>query len=143
MIKTVSTTPYNDQKMGTAGLRKKSKVVMQNNYFENFIQSIFNTINPADIESISVLKDASSTAIYGSRGANGVILITTKRGLGTTGKPNITFKTDIGFSQLPRHLDIMNAAEFAQYRNDYASFGSDANHPDIGADTPLLSLIHI
>ena len=80
---------------------------------------------------ISVLKDASSTAIYGSRGANGVILITTKRGLGTTGKPNITFKTDIGFSQLPRHLDIMNAAEFAQYRNDYASFGSDANHPDI------------
>lgn len=46
MIKTVSTTPYNDQKMGTAGLRKKSKVVMQNNYFENFIQSIFNTIKP-------------------------------------------------------------------------------------------------
>lgn len=47
MIKTVSTTPYNDQKMGTAGLRKKSKAVMQTNYFENFIQSIFNTIKPA------------------------------------------------------------------------------------------------
>ena len=44
MIKTVSTTPYDDQKMGTAGLRKKSKIVMQPNYFENFIQSIFNTI---------------------------------------------------------------------------------------------------
>ena len=89
-----------------------------------------------------MLKDASSTAIYGSRGANGVILITTKRGLGTMGKPNITFKTDIGFSQLPRHLDIMNAAEFAQYRNDYASFGSDANHPDIGADTPLSGSVY-
>ena len=99
-------------------------------------------INSDDIASISVLKDASSTAIYGSRGANGVILITTKRGLGTTGKPNITFKTDIGFSQLPRHLDIMNAAEFAQYRNDYASFGSDANHPDIGADTPLSGSVY-
>ena len=101
-----------------------------------------NDINSDDIASISVLKDAAATAIYGSRGANGVILITTKRGLGTTGKPNITFKTDIGFSQLPRHLDIMNAAEFAQYRNDYASFGSDANHPDIGADTPLSGSVY-
>ena len=45
MIKTIKTTPYNDQKMGTAGLRRKSKVVMQENYIENFIQSIFNTIN--------------------------------------------------------------------------------------------------
>ena len=99
-------------------------------------------LSPNEIESMQVLKDASSTAIYGSRGANGVILITTKRGLGTTGKPNITFKTDIGFSQLPRHLDIMNAAEFAQYRNDYASFGSDANHPDIGADTPLSGSVY-
>ena len=44
MIKTVATTPYTDQKMGTAGLRKKSKVVMQEHYVENFIQSIFNTI---------------------------------------------------------------------------------------------------
>ena len=44
MLKTISTTPYTDQKMGTAGLRKKSKVVMQPNYIENFIQAIFNTI---------------------------------------------------------------------------------------------------
>ena len=44
MIKTIQTTPYTDQKMGTAGLRKKSKVVMQPNYIENFIQAIFNTI---------------------------------------------------------------------------------------------------
>ena len=57
-----------------------------------------NDINSDDIAAISVLKDASSTAIYGSRGANGVILITTKRGLGSKGKTNITFKTDIGFS---------------------------------------------
>ena len=53
---------------------------------------------------------------------------TTKKGIGTKGKPNITFKADMGFSQLPRNLDIMNASEFAQYRNDYAYFGNDANH---------------
>ncbi len=47
MIQVISTTPYTDQKMGTAGLRKKSKVMMQEHYFENFLQSIFNTINPA------------------------------------------------------------------------------------------------
>lgn len=44
MIQVIATTPYTDQKMGTAGLRKKSKVVMQEHYFENFLQSIFNTI---------------------------------------------------------------------------------------------------
>lgn len=101
-----------------------------------------NDINSDDIASISVLKDASSTAIYGSRGANGVILITTKQGLGTTGKTNVTFKADMGFSQLPRNLDIMNASEFAQYRNDYASFGGDANHPNIGQDTPLSGSVY-
>ena len=101
-----------------------------------------NDINSDDIASISVLKDASSTAIYGSRGANGVILITTKQGLGTTGKTNVTFKADMGFSQLPRNLDIMNASEFAQYRNDYAYFGGDANHPDIGSDTPLSGSVY-
>ena len=96
-----------------------------------------NDINAEDIASISVLKDASSTAIYGSRGANGVILITTKQGAGRQDKVNITFKTDIGFSQLPRMLDIMSASEFAQYRNDYAYFGGDPNHTDVGANSPL------
>ena len=75
-------------------------------------------INPADIKSISVLKDASSTAIYGARGANGVIIVTTKGGSDTGAKPRVTFKADVGFSQLPRKLDVMNATEFASYRND-------------------------
>lgn len=88
-----------------------------------------NDINAEDIASLSVLKDASSTAIYGSRGSNGVIIITTKAGTGSKGKPNISFKADLGFSQLPSHLDIMNASEFAMYRNDLASFGADQYHP--------------
>ncbi len=96
-----------------------------------------NDLNPEDIESITVLKDASSTAIYGSRGANGVIIVTTKVGKGIKSKPTIYFKTDVGFSQLPSQLDIMNASEFAMYRNDYAFFGSDPNNPDVGQDSPL------
>ncbi len=95
-----------------------------------------NDINSDDIASISVLKDASATAIYGSRGANGVIIITTKQGSGQEGKVNITFKADIGVSSLPAGLDIMNATEFALYRNDYAYFSnqtqplSESVYPD-------------
>ena len=77
----------------------------------------FSDINPEDIKSVSVLKDASSTALYGSRGANGVILVTTKGGDGTT--LNITFGAKISVAQLPRKMDVMNAEEFAQYRNDF------------------------
>lgn len=95
-----------------------------------------NDINSDDIASISVLKDASATAIYGSRGANGVIIITTKQGSGQEGKVNITFKADLGISSLPKGLDIMNATEFALYRNDYAYFSnqtkplSESVYPD-------------
>lgn len=95
-----------------------------------------NDINSDDIASISVLKDASATAIYGSRGANGVIIITTKQGSGQDGKVNITFKADLGVSGLPKGLDIMNATEFALYRNDYAYFSnqtkplSESVYPD-------------
>jgi TonB-linked SusC/RagA family outer membrane protein len=73
-------------------------------------------INPADIESIQVLKDASSTAIYGSRGANGVIIITTKKGM--PGKDVFTYNTEAGFAQLPRYLDMMNAREYAEMVNE-------------------------
>lgn len=99
--------------------------------------SDMNDINPEDIASISVLKDASSTAIYGSRGANGVIIITTKAGSGSTKKPAIMLKADIGFAQLPAKLDVMDATEFAMYRNDYAYFGTDSNNTSYGPDAPM------
>lgn len=79
-------------------------------------------INSADIESVSVLKDASSTAIYGSRGSNGVIIVTTKQGNPTVSKPWVTLKADMGYSQLARKLDVMNASEFARYRNNVQYF---------------------
>lgn len=86
-----------------------------------------NELNPSDIASIEVLKDASSTAIYGSRGSNGVIIITTKSGSDKLGKTNFTFRTDMGTSVLPRYLDLMNATEFAQLQNDRYYFSSTAN----------------
>ncbi|MFC6099449.1 SusC/RagA family TonB-linked outer membrane protein [Olivibacter domesticus] len=88
--------------------------------------SDLNELNPSDVASIQVLKDASSTAIYGSRGSNGVILVTTKGGR-TDGKTNFTFRSDIGTSKLPRFLDLMNATEFAQLQNDRFYFASTAN----------------
>lgn len=72
-----------------------------------------NTLNPGDIESISVLKDASATAIYGSRGANGVIVITTRKG--QAGKTSINFSAYGGVSTLPGVYDIMNADEYAAF----------------------------
>ena len=100
-----------------------------------------NDINSDDIASISVLKDASSTAIYGSRGANGVIIITTKKG-SKSDKVNISFKADFSLSQLPRSLDVMNASEFVQYRNDYAYFGDDKSHANVNANTPLSGSVY-
>jgi TonB-dependent SusC/RagA subfamily outer membrane receptor len=69
-----------------------------------------NFINPQDIESIDVLKDASATAIYGSRGANGVIIITTKRG--KAGIATLGFSASLGFSSLARALPVLTADEF-------------------------------
>lgn len=78
----------------------------------------FNTINPADIENLSVLKDASSTAIYGARAANGVIVITTKRGR-QGDRPQIDFHTQVGVSRLAYgKWDQMNTAERIQYEKE-------------------------
>ena len=85
----------------------------------------FSDINPDDIKSITVLKDASSTAIYGARGSNGVVLITTKGG-DTGSKVALTFSASGGYSELPRKLDVMNATEFAQFRNDYKLLSGNA-----------------
>lgn len=70
-------------------------------------------LNPEDIESIDILKDASSTAIYGARGANGVILITTKKG--KQGKPQISYDGYAGMSQIRQKMDLLTAAQFRSY----------------------------
>lgn len=79
--------------------------------------SSLDDINPADIVNISVLKDVSSTAIYGSRGANGVILVTTDQKTLKDSKYRITFKSATGISHLADRLDVMDATEYATWQN--------------------------
>lgn len=76
-----------------------------------------NTINPADIESVEVLKDASATAIYGARAANGVILINTKKG--KEGKMNINFKSDMSFQTISNPYKSVNAKDYMRMANEY------------------------
>lgn len=73
-------------------------------------------INPSDIQSMEILKDASSTAIYGSRGSNGVILITTKQG--SEGKAQVAFDASVGLSTVRKQYDLLNAYEYATALND-------------------------
>ena len=81
--------------------------------------SVLSTLNPSDITSLEVLKDASATAIYGSRASNGVVLITTKRG--TEGRPKVTYEGMMGWQSLPKHLDMMNLKQYAQFYNERAA----------------------
>ncbi|MEM6346444.1 MAG: TonB-dependent receptor [Bacteroidota bacterium] len=77
--------------------------------------NVLATLSPSDIESIEILKDASATAIYGSRGANGVVMITTKKGAG--GKGKVTFNASYGTSQVINPIELLTAAEFMAYQN--------------------------
>ncbi len=76
-----------------------------------------NDLNPDDIGNVEILKDASATAIYGSRGSSGVIIITTKKGT-RSGKPVVSVNSYYGISQITRPYPMMNAKEFTQYRAD-------------------------
>ncbi|MCD9577079.1 SusC/RagA family TonB-linked outer membrane protein [Flavobacterium soyae] len=102
---------YNDNSNSSAGVSNAGASL-----------NVLSTINPADIESIEVLKDASATAIYGSRGANGVVIITTKKG--TKGQDNISYQGYFGFQNISKKLHVMNASQWASLRNDVqASIG--------------------
>ncbi len=89
------------------------------------VERDFDRIDPNDIESITILKDAASGAIYGARGANGVILVTTKRG--SNAKPQITFSTAYTSQKPTFRPEYMSAGEYAQYINEaYANIGQDS-----------------
>jgi TonB-linked SusC/RagA family outer membrane protein len=87
--------------------------------------SPFSSLNPSDIESIEVLKDADATAIYGSRGANGVVLITTKKGKG--GKTEFTFDVQQGWSQVAQKLHMLNTRQYLDMRHE--AFQNDVVTP--------------
>jgi len=87
--------------------------------------SFATSINPADIESIDVLKDASATAIYGARGANGVIVINTKRG--TEGKPTVNFSASFSLSHIANKIDLMDSYEFVRLQEELVTDTSMAS----------------
>ncbi len=91
----------------------------------NIALSPFNSINPADIESIDILKDADATSIYGSRGSNGVVLITTKKG--KAGKTNLDINVNTGIGDIDRSIQWLNTPQYLQMRNE--GFANDGSTP--------------
>ncbi|MBQ2797692.1 MAG: TonB-dependent receptor [Tidjanibacter sp.] len=90
-------------------------------------------LNPADIESIEVLKDASATAIYGARGANGVVLITTKSGTGSD-RTLINFDASFGVSNVPKYIEMLTPQQYIDYRFNRRDYGWDAYGEDLDGD---------
>ncbi len=97
--------------------------------------SPLSTIDPSDIVSMEILKDASATAIYGAQGANGVVLITTKRG--KAGDAKFTYNGMAAWNRQTKRLDMMNLREYADYYNSYAEVG-EASHVGNFSDPSLL-----
>jgi TonB-linked SusC/RagA family outer membrane protein len=95
--------------------------------------SPLDNLNPNDIESIQVLKDAAAAAIYGSRASNGVVLITTRRG--KTGKPVISFNTYAGFTKESKRVDFLNAEEWIDLATDVINYNYLRDHAAFGATT--------
>lgn len=92
---------------------------------DGFPVNSMSDISPTDIESISVLKDASSTAIYGSRGANGVIIITTKDG--RSGEINVNFNTFYGFQKIANTIDVLEPKDYVKWQYEYALLRDSEN----------------
>ncbi|MGY6647709.1 SusC/RagA family TonB-linked outer membrane protein [Wenyingzhuangia sp. IMCC45574] len=101
-------------------------------------QNGLNGINPRDIESIEILKDASATAIYGSRGANGVVLITTKSG--SKGKTRISAYATTSMSKINKRIDVLNGVDFAKYQNEVAEVDGAAPKYRIEDDGSIYDL---
>ena len=91
------------------------------------LDNALNFISPQDIASIDVLKDAASTAIYGARGANGVVIITTKGGRNTGGKTTVTYNGFVGFNKLSKELDVLSPYDFMYYQYERAKLTGDSS----------------
>lgn len=95
---------------------------------------VFAQLNTNDIESIDVLKDASSSAIYGSRGANGVLMVTTKKG--KAGKPSVNFDVFTGVQNVSKKMDLLNSAQFAEFGIDASNNAYLDNIPGANISDP-------
>lgn len=116
-------------------------VPVDNNVVGDTHSNVLASINPQDIESFNVLKDASATAIYGSRGSNGVIIITTKKGRRGQA-PQVSYAGSVTASMKKKTLDMMNADEYKALVKDVLGEGSDAYQLLGTADTDWQDLIY-
>ena len=82
-------------------------------------------LNPSDIESIEVLKDASATAIYGAQGANGVVIVTTKSGSSSLDMTRVVFDASVGIATVPKKIEMMSAQDYIDYRFARKDYGYD------------------
>lgn len=113
-VRTVSGEPGADQQIRVRGAASVNASSDPLYVVDGVPMTTISSINPSDIQSIEVLKDAASAAIYGSRGSNGVVIVTTKRG--KSGKPTVSFNGSVGFSQPEKKLDIMTAEEWMEFK---------------------------
>ncbi|WP_278776151.1 SusC/RagA family TonB-linked outer membrane protein [Leyella stercorea] len=116
-------------------------VPMDNNKVGNTGSNLLSTINPQDIESFNVLKDASATAIYGSRGSNGVIIITTKKGHKGQ-KPEVSYSGSVSVSQKKKTYDMMNGDQYRAYVKSLFNENDDAVKALGTANTDWQDLIY-
>ncbi|GGH57478.1 TonB-linked SusC/RagA family outer membrane protein [Filimonas zeae] len=97
------------------------------------MENALNVLSPQDIESVDVLKDAASTAIYGARGSNGVVIITTKGGKNTGGKTTVTYNGFVGMNKLSKNLDMMDPYNFVLYQYERAKYTENPTDTSIAA----------
>jgi TonB-linked SusC/RagA family outer membrane protein len=91
------------------------------------VDNALTALSPQDIESIDVLKDAASTSIYGARGSNGVIIITTKGGKNTNGKTTVTYSNSIAIQKFPKELSVMKPYDFVEYQYERSKITNDTS----------------
>lgn len=89
------------------------------------VDNALNALSPQDIASIDVLKDAASTSIYGARGSNGVVIITTKGGANTNGKTTVTYSNSFAIQKLPKELSVMSPFDFVEFQYERAKITGD------------------
>lgn len=116
--------PYDSRSIADRGI--SAEIIPQGNI------SPLNAINPSNIESIEILKDADATAIYGSRGANGVILITTKKG--KEGKKVFTINSSTGIAMITQKMNLLNTDQYLEMRREAFANDGITEYPDIAYD---------
>jgi TonB-linked SusC/RagA family outer membrane protein len=92
------------------------------------VDGALNALSPQDIESIDVLKDAASTSIYGARGSNGVIIITTKGGINTNGKTSVNYNNSFSIQSISKKLDVMNPFDFLEFQYERSKITGDTSY---------------